>query len=212
MTKVTVDTEKLARSLERGIGDTRTIFSALPSRKRLRMTPCGPVSTAINAYAVREGIPSRLVLSSPKLPIDPLMEHVFPLLGESEDNPTVVDASPSQFLSYVGLTLAYEEATGEVLFPLEKIQSFTLAERQVIVSWLVDAARKFQKINTCPKGKYGLQLRDGPLANNSEEIMRKTYAQIWSSKNFRIWTPPARVQEDGRVASKYIPTGVITLS
>ncbi len=213
MPEIVVDNEKLAWGLERGIGKTRTIFSVLPASQRLRMTPCGLVSSAIHAYAVRENIPSCLVLSRPNLHIDPLMEHVVPLLGEFENNPTVVDASPSQFLMYAGISLAYEKETGDVVFPPEKVLSFTLAERQIIVSWLVNAATSFQKVNKRPVGgRFGVQLGEGPLATNSEAIMRATYGRIWDPVNFTAWTSPARVQEDGRVASLSIPKNTISVS
>ncbi len=212
MSKISVDIEKLTYGLEKGIGKTRTPFASIEREQRLRITACGLVSSAIHAYALREGIPSRLVISNPNLPFDPEMQHVVPLLGESEDNPTAVDASPSQFFTYVGLILAYERATGETLFPPEKILSFELAERQLIVEWLTGAAVRFQKINRRPKGKYGFELGDGPLADSSETTIRAAYAKIWDPANFSSWTPITRVQQDGAVASRPIPKETIIMS
>lgn len=144
MTEVLVDTEKLADGLELGIGHTDNYFRLVaPREDRLRMTACGLVSTAIDRYALREGLPSRLMISQPKLPFDADIQHVVVLIDPDGSDPTLIDASPSQFLAYAGLTVAYERLTSQRIFPPEKVLSFRLLDRECIVDWLADAALRF---------------------------------------------------------------------
>jgi hypothetical protein len=210
MSETTVDTEKLAYGLEIGIGNTSSVFASLPREERLRMTACGLVSTAIHAYAIREGIPSRLVLSTPQLASAPDMQHVVPLLGEGDDL-MVVDASLSQFLGYAGISVEYQRITGQNVFPSEKVLGFTLSARHLAVDWLTNAALGFRAVNQRPMGSFGIQLGEGPLANASLAELEEEYGRIWNPKNFSRWDPPAHVQRDGEVASRIIPPGALVV-
>lgn len=204
-----IDYEKLAFGLERGIGNTRTIFASLEPHERLRITPCGLVSSAIHAYATRQGIDSMLAISNPQLDFDPKMQHVIPLLGHPDHTPTVVDASPSQFLTYVGLNIAYTKCIEEDVFPEEKVIGFKLDEREHIVQWLTTAATVFQKINRRPRDHLERQLGVGPLSDASPATIQAVYDKIWHPKNLTSWTPADYVLEDGRVASLDIPKDTI---
>ena len=209
MATVCIDHEKLAYGLEQGIGNTGAPVASLPADERLRMAPCGLVSSAIHQYAQREGIASRLGISSPKLSFHPEMQHVIAILGEDSDS-VCVDASPSQFLMYAGLAVAYERYYKAKFFPPEKIISFKLDEAQIAVDWLTKHAVAFQKINTRPSDTFGL-LGTGPLADSSETTMREAYGQIYNPDNFVDWTPPPQVQEHSRVACLSIPAGLISI-
>ncbi len=212
MAKVTVDTEKLAYGLERGIGDTRTIFASLATEDRLRMTACGLVSSAITAYALNEGIACRQVISVPGVPIDPTMQHVIPLLGDTEgNNPVAIEASASLFLGYAGMMLGYEWATGEHIFPPEKIFVFSIDEKRAVVEWLTSAAIKFQKINKQPTGRFGLELGDGPLVNSPASEIWANYDLIYDFSNYHTHRMIERVREDGEIVSKRIPKNSIMM-
>ncbi len=207
MPDLKIDHDKLAYGLEQGMGNTLTIFADLEPERRLRTTACGLASTAIHLYAQQSGIPSRLVISTPRLSFDPEMQHVIPLLGD--DQPVAIETTPSQFLMYVGLSIAYEDTTGDSVFPPEKILSFPLHEREVVVSWLTKAALDFQRINKRPRSKWHTQLGKGPLATSSASVIQDAYEQIWNPENFTPWVPPDYVVEDGRIVSRSIPEDAI---
>ncbi|MDN5275615.1 MAG: hypothetical protein JWN33_264 [Candidatus Saccharibacteria bacterium] len=210
MSEITVDTEKLTYGLELGIGNTRTIFASLPPEERLRLTACGLVSAAIHAYAIREGIPSRLMLSTPQFSFIDDIQHVFPLIGAGDD-PTVIDASASQFLGYAGISVEYQDITGQSIFPPEKVLSFALSERHLVVNWLAKAVLNFRAVNQRPVGKFGRQLGEGPLANASTTQLKEEYGSIWNPENTRRWDAPEHVQRDGEVVSRYISPGAIVV-
>jgi hypothetical protein len=211
MTEVIVDTEKLAYGLEQGIGHSNTIWRSAPEADRLRLAPCGLVSSAIHNYLVEQDIASRQIIVRPNLSFDPEMEHVLPLIGEKDQDPLVVDASYSQFLGYVGLCLGYERAVGTKFFPDEKILSFNLSEKDMAINWLTKTAYEFRRINTHPRGEFSLDVGRGPLARASEKRIRQGYAQIYNPANFSPHTPPDRVIEDGNTVAKYIPQDTITV-
>jgi hypothetical protein len=210
MSELVVDTDKLAYGLERGIGKTRTICASMPRQQRLRMAPCGLVSAAIHAYASHEDLPVRLAMSAPLLPFDSQMRHVVPMIGPEETDPTVIDASPSQFLAYAGITLEYERVTRQKVFPAEKVLSFTLSERHVVVDWLANAALRFQAVNRRPTGWRGMQLGNGPLADAGVTELQDAFGAIWAPRNLSEWTLPEQVREHGEVVSKFIPPGAIS--
>ncbi|OGL39644.1 hypothetical protein A3J32_02045 [Candidatus Saccharibacteria bacterium RIFCSPLOWO2_02_FULL_46_7] len=212
MSEVVVDTEKLAYGLERGIGHSDTIFSAAPIEFRLRCSPCGLVSSAINAYARRRDIPIQLMINSPNLAFDPEMQHVLPFLGEPSQELLVIDASFSLFLGYVGLGWGYETATGTKAFPPEKIIEFKLSERDIVIDWLTTVAVEFQKRNCRPKTDDGYDLGSGPLAIATPGVIKSVYSQIYGSQNYVPWTPPDYVLKHGETVSKYIPRSSITIS
>ncbi|OGL24746.1 hypothetical protein A3A68_01870 [Candidatus Saccharibacteria bacterium RIFCSPLOWO2_01_FULL_48_13] len=211
MPKLTVDTEKLAYGLERGIGHTNTIFATIPEKLRLRSSPCGLVSSAIVEYLKNEDFPARQVISSPKLPFSPEMQHVIPLVGE-ENDPVVIDASFSQFLGYVGLTGAYVEATQAKAFPEEKILHFNLSEKEVVLNWLTSLAVQFQSQNRHPRDEFGRDLGQGPLSSASASRIKQSLSKIWDPSNFSEWPSIARVQKDGQTVAKYIPGNAISFS
>jgi len=211
MAEVTVDTQKLVFGLEKGIGRSGTIFSSSPTEWRLRYSPCGLVSSAIAEYLKKQGIPVRQVISTPNLAFDPEMQHVLPIVGESENDPVVIDASFSQFLGYVGISGGYEELSEERAFPDEKVIDFKLSEKDIMVNWLTAVATQFQSRNRRPRDEDNWSIGDGPLVVASASTIRQTYTKIWDPANFTPWESIPRVQRDGRAIAKYIPLRAITL-
>jgi hypothetical protein len=140
------------------------------------------------------------------------MQHVIPSIGEDDSDPCIIDASYSQFLGFLGLTPAYEEALGRVAYPKEKIIDFLVSEREIVFDWLTEVAITFQRRAIELSGKYCIRLGQGPLSESSPKDIRATFANIWSPDNSELWIPPERVQEDGRVVSRYIPKDSIYIS
>jgi hypothetical protein len=211
MSEVLVDDEKLAYGLRRGIGHTRTIFSALPSRYRLRGSPCGLVSSAIYQYLQQSDLPSKLVISSPGLSFDPDMQHVFPLVGEENEDATVVDASYSQFLGYVGLHFNYEQFGKTKAFPKEEVIHFKLSEISMVTQWLTSVATQFQRKNFHPQNVWGMDAGAGPLETASAAYIFDSYSKIWSTMHLEEWKPPHYVLEDGKIVAGYLPKGSISI-
>src|ERR1700741_2336071 len=167
MSNVVIDNEKLAYGLELGIGHTRTIFAGLPSNMRVRGSSCGLVSTAIYEYAQREDIPVELLISNPGLSFDADLQHVVVGVGEAGPNQRIVDASYSQFLGHVGLTIGYVQNLGEDVFPPQKVLDFELSERDVISDWLTVISVAFREHRICFwDTKYGVTNGTGPLTNS----------------------------------------------
>ena len=139
------------------------------------------------------------------------MQHVLPIVGESENDPVVIDASFSQFLGYVGISGGYEELSEERAFPDEKVIDFKLSEKDIMVNWLTAVATQFQSRNRRPRDEDNWSIGDGPLVVASASTIRQTYTKIWDPANFTPWESIPRVQRDGRAIAKYIPLRAITL-
>lgn len=213
MSEVVVDTEKLEYGLERGIRESDIpVFSDIEERYLLREAPCGLVSSGIHEWCNQEGLPSRLVISNPRLPFAPDTRHVFPLVGESNTDSTIVDAAYSQFLGYVGIRWNYESVSGEQAFPYEKIKVFKVSETDVLAGWLTSVATEFQKKKGLYKNDLGQDPAYGVLASSEPAVIHRTYSSIWDLANTERFVRPDRVVDDGRQLAKHIPKGAITVT
>lgn len=224
---VKVDVEKLTHGLEDGIGRNESsdifmldTFSRFPVQQRLRLTPCGLVATAIDVYARREGFESRLLISSPNLKHDPEAQHVMAAIEDDTNNPTVIDASISRLLEDTGLSVAYEQAAHQELFPKEKIIVFDLYSPHTAVNWLVSAVEKFRE-NRHPLpldphytyiGPDGVPYYvGGSLFDASSEELRQIYGAFYNPDNLQTWTPPKHVIDGAEAVAEAIPPGAIEI-
>lgn len=212
MSEVKVDTEKLADGLIAGIEETKTIFAYTPPEHRLRLAPCGLVSSAIHQYLLDRGISSELVISSPNFPFDKEKQHVFPLIGEPSADRTIVDASYSQFLGYVGLTTGYEVRRNTNVFPSEAIIDFKVSERGMVVDWLTNVAADFRRQRTHYDKNWYQDIGSKPLSKYVPAVINNYYSQIWAAENLQPWSPPDYAIEDGSVVAKHIPEDSITIA
>ena len=135
MSSIEIDYEKLADGLETGMGHTQTIYSSADKQHRLRITPCGLVSTAIHNYAKRNNFDSRLLMSHPDLEFDPSLKHCMTEIRTDQDSVTV-DASFSQSLKYVGINSLYILDKNINPYPNEKIIGFKPNQREEYIEWL----------------------------------------------------------------------------
>ena len=211
MSELFVKSEILADGLKRGISKTSTIFSSLADRDKLRGSPCGLVSSAIHQYLVSSGLRSRLLISTPELTCDPTMQHVFPVVSCPSGKEIVIDASYSQFLGFVGLSYSYEECTNSKEFPKEEIIDFPLAASGIVAEWLTSVAVRFQRKNSHPINKWGIDAGGGPLEPAHHTVIYDSYSRIWSSANVTEWSPPDYVIADGFQVAQHIPKESIVI-
>jgi hypothetical protein len=212
MSEVIVDVEKLTYGLERGIGDVRNIFARAPVEQRLRLSPCGMVSSAIHQYAMREGLPSQLMISSPNLSFNPEWQHTIPVIGEGNDQ-VVIDAAISRlFTATMGMTVAYEEKIKwQKTFPEEKIIVFSFSERGIVCDWMAEVADMFRRRSVEFRNAYHMKQGTGPISRCSTKEIRDVFAKMWNPANMAAWVPMEDVWEDGRVVSRHLPKEAITL-
>ena len=163
MKEVVVDTEKLAFGLERGVDKINTPYIRYAPEERLRTPICELASAAIVHHARSVDVEAHLYESTPNLSFAPYMQHVVPVVNGKELEGTIIDASPSQFLAYAGMSLGYEDATGEKIYPPEKIFCFTIEQRHRVVEWLTKTALAFHEINVRPIDQLGFRLGGGDL-------------------------------------------------
>jgi len=210
MANIEVDREKLEYGLEKGISHSGTIYDALDPKIVLRYAACGLVSAAIYQYLQEQGIESTQYISTPRLSFDPKMRHVVPAI-EVDDNPMVLDGSYSQFLRYAGLDKSYELITGESGYPEEKVAIFRFSAQELFVSWMADAALRFQAqaapLKDLPKVDEG----SGLLVSAAEDELRDTYTRIYDTSKFSVHRPSLRVINDGIHVARFIPDDVISI-
>ena len=211
MTKVFIDTEKLASGLEQGIADSNDFFSYYPAEHRLRGPVCGVVSTAIQLYLHSSGIDSELIISKPKLPFDSSLEHVYLLIGMVGTDRVVVDASYSQFLSFVGLREGYEIISKESVYPAEKILDFNESQRGLVVNWLGMVANRFRTINSHPITGFDIDLGAGPMNYATTAELKTVFNSIWDPKNAELWVPDKFVLQDAAQIAQRIPKNCVQL-
>lgn len=200
-----VDTARMAQSLERGIGTTETLAAGLPENDRLRYPVCGLVATAIHGYAQSEGFESQLLISSPHLPFDEGMRHIIPVI-KAPEGPVVIDAAPSQFLDYAGISPHYEQKTGRAVLPPEKVLVFDLDNPYLAVHWLVKSVRRFRE---SPIQKEALGMRSTPLLTARENELEETYTRIWDPANMEPWKISDDLLDVGSSIIKTLPKGLI---
>jgi len=210
MSEVFVDVDKLANGLEKGIAHTNTFFCELPTHQRLRLTPCGLISTAIQQYLVAEGVDCALKISQPNLTLYPDLQHVFPVINPDSQDPTVIDASYSQFFEFVGLHTAYEVFSGTDAFPPEKVISFRFSEAELAADWLTLVAMRFRHINKHPKNSNGYDVTYCQPQNVTRQQLNQSYATIWNPDNTEPWSPDGDTTKQAKIIAQHIPTGCVT--
>ena len=204
---VSIDTEKLAFGLERGILDSSTMYRHAPQDAILRIAPCGLVSAAISRYLTHEDISHTLMISRPELSCDPKMQHVFPVVGEGQ----IIDASYSQFFDYVGITVAYEVASQKRFYPIEKVIDFPFSERETIAEWMAGIACRFARENGCIEQGWRT-VGNGPLRKVIKTAIQATYSSIWNPSSCDVWLPPDYAEHDGEDIARHIPKDAIIVT
>lgn len=199
----------MALGLEKSLGETNNfLISDLPESDRLRYPVCGLVATAISSYAQTEGLDSYLLASHPKLPFDEDMIHVVPVVNVPGETPVIIDATPSQFLDYAGLSPYYERETGEHVLPPEKIIIFEIDNPYPVVRWLVKAIDNFHAtdIQTDKLGVAGT-----PLLFSGRQEQEWVFNIIYSMKNLKPWEPSDDTLEAAVQMANKLPSGLIQI-
>jgi hypothetical protein len=191
MQRLKVNTAQLEQGLELGVGDTRNYFAALPQESRLRFGACGLFATAVNQYLQSIDISSRLLIASPQLEIDPLMQHVF-TVAELDSGVTVIDPTYSQFLRYFGITLTSRSLLPPSNFPDEKVAVFTLEEKAKKVQSVVDFVSRSSGTDT------------------AKEVER-VYDAVWDVRAAVEWSPPNYAVADAEVVNRRLAPGIMRI-
>jgi len=204
---LSVKTHLLAAGLEKGLGQTESfLISGIPEKDRLRYQVCGLVSTAISSYAQTEGLDSYLLASSPKLSFDPEMTHVVPVISVPGEVPVVIDATPSQFLGYAGLSPHYEYGTGQSILPAEKIIVFDIDNPYIVVRWLTKAIERFHESDV---QEEMLGMGGNPLLYSSKQEQEHEFNKIYELNNLKPWEPSDGTLEAAVDIANRLPGGLI---
>lgn len=210
MAELLVDHEKLTYGLEQGVAEINSLFAHLNPEHRLRWPMCGLVATSIYTYARSNDIDAELYIGSPRIPIDPSMQHVLPAFPiDNNEEELVVDGTYSQFLWYAGMCCAYERIANQPVFPDEKIITFTFSERDLVAQWLTDITQMFQSRNLHPHNFMDQDVGVGPLTDAAASEIHDVYSRIYDPAVYTPWQPPERTIRDSEKVCKYIPAGAL---
>lgn len=195
-----IDLEVLAPKLEEGIATVGSLSSIYAPEYRLRTPVCGLASTAIHYYLRDRGIESDLVISTPSFSFDEDFQHVFLELPEAEQaEPTVIDATFGQFMSYAGLTPSYVKRRGLQDFPSEKIISFCRTDSMIVADWLATICKQFRhryKPIACALFDSWNAAWDVPtLANIGHAQIKNEFVKIWDPSYSEPFTPSPDLNE-----------------
>jgi hypothetical protein len=212
MSEITVDTERLARNLQRGLGHTDDYISVAPAKYRLRSGWCELVSVAIAEHCKNRGILASAKKNVLALPFNTCKYHVIDLLDEDQPDPFILDATFSQFYDYVGLGCGYEEFSGTQVLPPEKIIACRVSQLGPVIGQIALTAFGFRQINSHPLNKYGIDMGDGPLANATLAEIIETYQHIWDVKRYQPLTTRLNTLKQAKIVATYISDKCITVS
>lgn len=205
--EISVDKAKLAQGLEDGFcGNESSKFKDT----LLRLPFCGVMSTAVKIYLDQKGLDSELVSCSQTGSDSRFMqdEHVFVAIkNESSENPTIVDPTYSQFLNDAGLGIEYQSFTRDEIYPKDKVEVFSLQDRQLVAGKMADCAIRFRE---CDKPSILDDTRpiDG-MADLSKEQIAEQFASIWNPDNFHPFSPDQLTYQKASKIAEHIPTDAI---
>jgi hypothetical protein len=209
MSKVEVDCERLAQGLENGLDPSG--FSCF-RELYLRLPMCGLVSTAVMLYMREQGVQAEMVISEPKLPFDPCMEHVMVAVPDQPETPFLIDATFGQFLQYTGYDIAYQHITKQQIYPHERVIAFGASERLKIVSGIAKSALKFRDIEYDLITGVGYEWgHDWIPEIKTEQELVQAIEPIWNSANFHPYEADKATLCQGRKLSKFISKNAVTL-
>ena len=210
MAELAIDYEKLEYGLTKGIGKTSTIYASVDEANRLRITPCGMVSTALHYYCLKQGLKSQLLICSPQLSFDPEMQHCLSVVNVDKKS-TALDACYSNLLCYSGIQYSYIMEKQFDPFPREKLISFNLNETETYIDWITDVISTHQKQNVATfYGFLGRFCGDGHLSTSSRNDIRETYSAIYDFDRMVNFYPEDYVIIDGLTVAESIPSGAIS--
>lgn len=200
-----IDCEKLADGIESSFdlsGDSK--FRKL----YLRMIVgggCGDVSTAVMLYLQSQDIPAKTIISKPHLPFDRSMEHVMVAVNDEPDNPLMIDATYSQFLDYVGYSIAYDKITGRQIYPIERAIAFNINDRDNSLRKIAKAALHFRAIESELVKEVGYQFGEDWIPEvTTEQGMMDSLGPIWDHSNFYPYEPTESNLVAGARLSRFI--------
>lgn len=187
--------EGLTTNLEYGIGEVHPILGEFDASLRLRVQGACGIATVALAHHYRElGYTVDLVVSSPRLAVDPLMRHAMAVVRRG-GNSTIIDSNYTSFLSYAG-ALSHA-VNGDNFYPASKIALVQDGHADEMIDELVDCVKYIA-------GHVKTDVKASIFCNKSREEIRLVFAEIWNSSNFDTFNPSALTLEAGKKLAKYI--------
>ncbi|HUD03415.1 MAG TPA: hypothetical protein VMR51_01385 [Patescibacteria group bacterium] len=180
MTKLSIDNERLAVNLEKGIGYVDKRFGAIgwPEKYRLRVPYCGLTSVATHEYFKSLRVPSTVLYGKIDTGVGEEIEHCVNQI-DLDGNRYVIDCTYSQFLNLAGLIPGHAMLIGNEVYPDARVEVFYPEESHNVADKLAKAAFKFQNYNKHPASKFGNDLGDGPLSDATYETSLSVYEKIF---------------------------------
>jgi hypothetical protein len=205
MPNIQFDTERIAGGLRAGLADSHTILRFDNERDWLRQPVCAIVSTALRLVAERQQLAAQTMFIDPQFDFNRAMRHVYLRVGAAEDpDPYIIDASYSQFMSYVGLTPWYDKERDRDSYPEEEVVAFRVSETEDFLEWFSGAAYRFSQTSQPIEGEYGLVYGHGPLSGSSHAELRHHFGKIWNLGTAVDWTASDETMEVAIAVSRYV--------
>ena len=192
--------ERLAEDIESGLGELHWLFDRMEPSMRLRSEgACGVGSLAVAQHFREQGYSVDLVISTPRLWIDPDMQHVLSIV-HSDDGELMVDVSFSQFLGYAGMSEGYVQQGGENLFPDFKIAQIHDGDTDALVSLMTEQAVLSVEQYNAPDQWF----RKLEMEGLKEDDIRAIYSAIWDPAYFDVYQPTELTQQAGKKLAGFI--------
>lgn len=202
MTKLNLDTDRLATSLERGIVEHDKFLSArvIGPELRLRMPYCGLASIAVSSYLSSLGYKTRVIENTPDLTVGMDITHVLTEVT-LEEGTVYIDPTYSQFMEYAGVSL-YPQY--EHFFPTAKIAVFD-AENvdDVIVDPMTHASVSFLSSALFEEEADRLR-KASPFYEEGLSTIRSEFAKIWNMNNFELFEPEGYTKKIGDRLARFV--------
>lgn len=170
----------LAHDLETGLGEFHWLAAAYNPSLRLRLPVCGLATLALVEAMRIDGVDAEAIISSPRIPADPDMRHVFARIRANGEE-RIVDPTYSQFLDMTGLSPGYVVHGGEDLFPAQKIEVFKAEDRSRIAVSLAETAVHFRTVRT-PISELKRSLYR--MNDHTYNEMVEEFSEIWNPDHF----------------------------
>lgn len=193
--------ERLAENLENGLGEIHWLLKGLYPNLRLRTDGvCGVSSIALNEHLEAQGYDTEMVISEPKLDVEPGMRHVMNIVYV-DGSEYLIDTSYSQHLSYAGQTPGYVMFGGRNVFPESKIEVISNGQSEMLVEKMTHRALEALDIYE-PIEDLGPRVPEFMILDEDE--IRATYAAIWDPAYFDQYRPTDATLNAGKKLSTFI--------
>lgn len=160
---------------------------------------CGVGSLAVAQHLREQGYNVDLVISSPRLWIDPDMQHVLSVIHR-DDEELMLDVSFSRFLGYAGMSEGYVHFGDENLFPEFKIAQIHDGDVEGLVSLMTERAMVSIGRSNAPDRWF----RKLEMEGLGQDDIRAIYSAIWDPAYFDVYRPTEPTQQASKKLAEFI--------